>query len=135
MFKIVNKNQILVNRGDVGAIDLSIPLNPCPCQQGEGTEEIQYYVFTKGDIITFAVYNTNSYQKDPVIYKEVEVEEDDQTVVQIVLEPSDTWIGDIINNPVQYWYEIQLNKEQTILGWDTSGPKLFILFPEGSDIN
>lgn len=37
--------------------------------------------------------------------------------------------------PAQYWYEIQLNKEQTILGFDDKGPKMFILFPEGSDFN
>ena len=124
MFKIINKNQILINRGDIGIIDLTIPIS-----------KEEDYVFEQGDVITFAVYSTNSYQKDPIIYKEVIVEEDGQTVVTIELDPEDTKIGPVINTPAQYWYEIQLNKEQTILGFDDKGPKMFILFPEGSDIN
>jgi hypothetical protein len=124
MFKIINKNQILINRGDIGIIDLTIPIS-----------KEEDYEFEQGDVITFAVYNTNSYQKDPIIYKEVIVENDGQTVVTIELEPEDTKVGPVINMPAQYWYEIQLNKEQTILGFDDKGPKMFILFPEGSDFN
>ena len=124
MFKIINKNQILINRGDIGIIDLTIPIS-----------KEENYEFEQGDVITFAVYNTNSYQKDPIIYKEVIVEEDGQTVVTIELDAEDTKVGPVINMPVQYWYEIQLNKEQTILGFDDKGPKMFILFPEGSDFN
>ena len=124
MFKIINKNQILINRGDIGIIDLTIPIS-----------KEENYEFEQGDVITFAVYNTNSYQKDPIIYKEVIVENDGQTVVTIELEPEDTKVGPVINMPAQYWYEIQLNKEQTILGFDDKGPKMFILFPEGSDFN
>jgi len=124
MFKIINKNQILINRGDIGIIDLTIPIS-----------KEENYEFEQGDVITFAVYNTNSYQKDPIIYKEVIVEEDGQTVVTIELDAEDTKVGPVINMPAQYWYEIQLNKEQTILGFDDKGPKMFILFPEGSDFN
>ena len=124
MFKIINKNQILINRGDIGIIDLTIPIS-----------KEENYEFEQGDVITFAVYKTNSYQKDPIIYKEVIVENDGQTVVTIELEPEDTKVGPVINMPAQYWYEIQLNKEQTILGFDDKGPKMFILFPEGSDFN
>ena len=124
MFKIINKNQILINRGDIGIIDLTIPIS-----------KEENYEFEQGDVITFAVYKTNSYQKDPIIYKEVIVEEDGQTVVTIELDAEDTKVGPVINMPAQYWYEIQLNKEQTILGFDDKGPKMFILFPEGSDFN
>lgn len=124
MFKIINKNQILINRGDIGIIDLTIPIS-----------KEENYEFEQGDVITFAVYNTNSYQKDPIIYKEVIVEEDGQTTVTIELDSEDTKVGPVINMPAQYWYEIQLNKEQTILGFDDKGPKMFILFPEGSDFN
>lgn len=124
MFKIINKNQILINRGDIGIIDLTIPIS-----------KEENYEFEQGDVITFAVYKTNSYQKDPIIYKEVIVEEDGQTTVTIELDSEDTKVGPVINMPVQYWYEIQLNKEQTILGFDDKGPKMFILFPEGSDFN
>ena len=120
MFKIINKNQILINRGDIGIIDLTIPIS-----------KEENYEFEQGDVITFAVYNTNSYQKDPIIYKEVIVENDGQTVVTIELEPEDTKVGPVINMPAQYWYEIQLNYDQTIIGYDNNGPKILTLYPEG----
>ena len=123
MFKIVNKNQISINRGDIGTIELSIPLD-------DGSD----YVFNVGDNITFGVYIANSYQIEPVIYKEINITEEGLTKVDIVLKSEDTKIGPIINKPVQYWYEIQLNKEQTILGYDTKGPKIFMLYPEGVDL-
>lgn len=121
MFKI-EKNKILVNRGDFGIIDFRIPL--------DATTD---YTFEIGDVISFGVYPTSQYEKVPLIYKEITVEEPDTTSIEIVLESNDTKIGPIINKPVQYWYEIQLNKEQTVLGFDKEGPKIFMLYPEGSD--
>lgn len=122
MFKI-EKNKILVNRGDFGIIDFRIPL--------DATTD---YTFEVGDVISFGVYPTSQYEKVPLIYKEIKIEEEGITSVEIVLESEDTKIGNIINKPVQYWYEIQLNKEQTVLGYDKDGPKIFMLYPEGSDI-
>lgn len=122
MFKI-EKNKILVNRGDFGIIDFRIPID-------KETD----YTFEIGDVISFGVYPTSQYEKNPLIYKEITIEEDGVTSVQIVLESEDTRIGPIINKPVQYWYEIQLNKEQTVLGYDKNGPKIFMLYPEGSEI-
>lgn len=122
MFKI-EKNKILVNRGDFGIIDFRIPID-------KETD----YTFEIGDVISFGVYPTNQYERNPLIYKEITIEEDGVTSVQIVLESEDTRIGPIINKPVQYWYEIQLNKEQTVLGYDKNGPKIFMLYPEGSEI-
>ena len=29
---------------------------------------------------------------------------------------------------------MKLNKEQTVLGYDKNGPKIFMLYPEGSEI-
>ena len=119
MFKI-QKDKILINRGDIGTITLTIPLD-------DGTD----YIFEDGDLITFDVYDVSQYQKQPLIHKEITISGDDVSSVDIVLTSEDTKIGDIINSPVNYWYEIQLNEEQTILGYDTNGPKYFCLYPEG----
>lgn len=124
MFKIVQKNRILINRGDIGIISLTIPLK-------DGTN----YAFSSGDIITFGVYTKSEYQNKPLIYKEITIEEEGQEKVEITLDSEDTKIGNIINSPVVYWYEIQLNYEQTILGYDKDGPKYFVLYPEGVGIN
>lgn len=124
MFKILNKNKILINRGDICTINLSIPL-----------EDKTYYIFERGDIISFDVYPKEKYQVEPVIHKEITVEEEGSTSVEISLTSEDTKIGNIINKPETYWYEIQLNYEQTILGYDQNGPKYFMLYPEGVGLN
>ena len=65
--------------------------------------------------------------------KSIEVTED-TNIVDISLSSSDTTIGEMSNKPIEYWYEIQLNREQTIIGYDDNGPKLFMLYPEGEVI-
>jgi hypothetical protein len=72
-----------------------------------------------------------------VLQKDVLVESEMSTV-DVNLERSDTKLGNIIDKPVDYWYEIELNPDttpQTIIGYDSDGPKIFRLFPEGVDTN
>jgi len=52
------------------------------------------------------------------------------------LSSDETRIGDYINKPVTYWYEIELNPNNnstTIIGYDDDGPKQFKLYPEGKN--
>jgi hypothetical protein len=123
MFRISN-NRISITRGDIGVIQLKI-----------STGYQTYYTFEVGDVITFAVYNQNGLPENAVILKEVVVDSTMVgTSVDISLTSEDTKIGNLINNPTIYWYEIQLNSEQTVIGYDNTGPKLFTLYPEGSDV-
>ena len=58
----------------------------------------------------------------------------DTTEVDFKLTTEDTRIGEVINKPVDYWYEIELNPDtypQTLIGYDEDGPKIFRLYPEG----
>ena len=58
------------------------------------------------------------------------------TEVLISLQSEDTKIGEVINKPADYWYEVEVNPEtapQTIIGYDEEGAKVFRLYPEGSD--
>ena len=128
MFKI-KKDKILINRGDIGTITLTIPLD-------DETD----YVFQDGDIISFDVYNVSEYQKQPVIHKEVTISGEGITSVDIVLTSEDTRIGELINKPHEYWYEIELNpdtpKTMTIIGYSKEkGAALFVLLPEGGNKN
>ena len=57
--------------------------------------------------------------------------------VEIFLHGAETKFGEVINKPVDYWYEVELNPEtkpQTIIGYDEDGAKVFKLFPEGRDV-
>ena len=124
MFKI-KSNTIYCTRGDKGNIPITIPINK---------EKTEFYRFQIGDKVRIGVYEEDKLDGCAVILKEVEVEEP-TTVVKIPLTSKETKIGDIINEPVDYWFEIIFNDDTTILGFDDeTGAKIFKLLPEGSDM-
>ena len=90
------------------------------------------YTFEVGDIVRLCVFEKKKHES-VVLVKDTPVT-DKTSLVQIYLNSNDTRIGDIINKPVDYWYEIEINPEtapQTIIGYDNNGPKIFRIFPEG----
>ena len=123
MFDIDADNTIHITGGDIGAIEISA-----------GYDETEPYTFAPGDEIRMRVYTKKNHE-DVVLVKNVLITDETQ-VVTILLERNDTKLGEIINKPTTYWYEVELNPDttpQTLIGYDTKGPKLFILYPEGGD--
>ena len=122
MFKINSTTkQIDITRGDIGTISISA-LN----------EDGEDYTFQVGDILRLGVFTAKNFN-DIIFQKDIEVLEA-TTSVDLSLDSTETTIGDIINKPVDYWYEIQLNPDtepQTIIGYDENGAKIFKLYPEG----
>lgn len=123
MLRIENENEIHINRGDAGVIDFIIPLEGC-----------KRYTFNVGDTITFGVYERNGFNKCPLLFKTIEIEKATD-ICHIELTKEDTTIGDLINREVEYWYEIQYNDNETVLGYDEDGAKIFMLYPEGKICN
>lgn len=122
MFVINSDQSIHLTRGDVAVIQVSA---------ANGDTD---YTFKSGDLVRLRVFEKKQCHC-VVIQKDVLVENEVQTV-DISLSKSDTKIGEIINKPVDYWYEIELNPEtmpQTLIGYDASGAKVFRLYPEGDD--
>lgn len=118
----VDKEQktIHITRGDTGAIKVDIS-----SLEGAYTPQV-------GDVIRFSVYEEDNYEN--VVLRKNYVVESSSEPIKITLFGEDTKIGEIINEPVTYWYEVELNPEvdpHTIIGYDLEGPKLFILYPEG----
>lgn len=125
MFVINGDNSIYLTRGDIAPIAVSVL---------KSNKEL--YKLQPGDIIRLTVTVKNKCS-DVVIQKDVVIN-DEADVAVIQLTSKDTKIGDIINKPIDYWYDIVLNPDtapQTIIGYDTLGPKIFRLFPEGDDID
>ncbi len=116
---LIENEKISITRGDVGILEV-------------GTETD--YVFQVGDVVRFKVFKNKDcgcveLQKDVVVEKT-------GTTVDVNLTKEDTTIGNLINKPVTYWYEVELNPDtnpQTIIGYDKNGPKTFELLPEGGD--
>ena len=118
----IDGTTIKINRGDV--LNLSLTLS-----NSDGTP----YTFKEGDTIVFSVYNKNKMNDDAVLLKQIVVN-GEQSSVEILCTKEDTKIGELINKPVEYWYEIELNGEHTVLGYDDEGAKILMLFPEGSKV-
>ena len=87
------------------------------------------YTFDGTETITFAVYKASALNEEPLIEKDYTPDADTDTF-EISLTSEETKIGDLSNEPIAYWYEITMNNE-TVLGYDKYGAKLFVVYPEG----
>lgn len=125
MFKINKDDQtISVTRGDVALFNISAE-----------TEEGGSYVFKSGDVVRISVYGKKSCD-EVVLKKDFLINEDTETV-PILLLGEEMRIGEVISKPVDYWYDVELNPDtypQTLIGYDENGPRVFRLYPEGSEI-
>lgn len=118
----IDGTTIKVNRGDTLNFTFSII-------KDNGSN----YTFQIGDKITFAIYNKEGLNSKAVFLKTIEVLSECQTI-EIDLTSEDTKLGILINKPVDYWYEIDLNDEHIIIGYDDTGAKIFRLYPEGGKL-
>lgn len=129
MFVIDEELTMHITRGDAVAILVCAAI-------GEDEDKLDYE-FRVGDVVRLNVHGKKNCA-NVVLQKDVAVTEPTYTV-EIELTKEDTKIGDFINKPVDYWYEIELNpdtKPQTIIGYDEeSGAKVFKLYPEGGVVN
>lgn len=123
MLKIDDEKTIHVTRGDSGTIVIT-------AQDIENND----YIFQTNDLLRLKVMKKNNVE-EIVLIKDVTVASD-TTRVDIELTSQDTKIGDYINKPNTYWYEVELNPNDnstTIIGYDENGPKKFKLYPEGKE--
>ena len=123
MFEVNNDLSIHITRGDIGLLSVT-------ADSGNAA-----YVFAKGDIVRFKVYEKKGCDC-VVLMKDFTVEEETEKV-DILLTGDDTRIGELIHKPKDYWYEVELNPDtnpQTIIGYDDNGAKVFRLYPEGREI-
>ena len=89
------------------------------------------YKFSKNEVIRFSVSESKDVSS-VVLTKDVIVDEETEAV-KIILEENETRIGEPINKPKIYWYEVELNPDTnpcTIIGYGEDGAKTFTLYPE-----
>ena len=121
MLKIDSEKKIHVTRGDSGTIVIT-------AQNNDGSD----HEFVAGDVVRLRVMEKKNVA-NTVLSVDVKVEEPSISV-DMGLNSEQTRLGDYINSPVTYWYEVELNPETnstTIIGYDEDGAKEFILYPEG----
>lgn len=123
MFIINDDRSIYLTRGDIAVIEISAMKS-----------ETEAYTFQVGDVVRFNVFEKK--RCDIVVLQKDVTVDTEATSVAIVLDGVDTKLGELINKPKEYWYEVELNPDtmpQTIVGYDDDGPKILRLFPEGDD--
>jgi hypothetical protein len=120
MFFVDEEKTIHITRGDMAILSVSAMNADNP------------YMFREGDVVRLTVCEKKDCS-NVVLQKDVTITEECE-LVEINIESEDTKFGEVINKPVDYWYEIELNPEtapQTIVGYDDNGAKVFKLYPEG----
>jgi hypothetical protein len=123
MYQINEDKSIYVTRGDILLFTVSADDN--------GAD----YIFKAGDVVRIKVFGKKN-AENVVLQKDFPATAG-ATEVEIFLDENDTKIGKVINKPTPYWYEVELNPlsdPQTIIGYDEDGPKVFMLYPEGKDV-
>lgn len=118
----IDGTTIKLNRGDELNINLTI-------KKDDGSD----YVFQVGDIISFAIYKQKDLNGKALLLKEIEISSETSNV-EISLTNDETKLGNIINQPMDYWYEIELNNKYTVIGYDEDGAKIIRLYPEGGKL-
>lgn len=114
MYRIINKN-IFLNRGDKITIRVANKTD----------------VFRVGEYLKFYVCQEGNYN-NVLLEKRVDIDENTD-IVDISLTSTETRIGDPLKTGSKtYWYEIELDGNTTLVGYDGNGPKLFVLYPEAA---
>lgn len=117
--------QLQINRGDSTTLKIN-------AKDSAGDQ----YQFKVGEKVKFSI--TERKNEENVIFSKTITVAEQGYNVDIPLSSEDTKIGDIINKPVIYWYEISVltlnNEIQTIIGYDDDGAKEFVLNPEAGDV-
>lgn len=95
--------------------------------------KIKSYTFSIGDIIKLKIYGEMGLNYEPLKVIKYEVKEITD-IIYIPLTNSDTSSFPLSNKPITYWYEIDLNSKDVVLGYDLKGPKKIIIYPKGMEI-
>lgn len=109
---IDNKNTLIHNRGDKGTLRIFSKIGSFKVD-----DELKFSIVTKGN------YNDVVFQK---IFKIPE--ECSEFFMSFTNE--EMRIGPVISKKVEYYYEIELNDDTTLIGSKRTGDSRFILYPE-----
>lgn len=132
-----NQETIYITRGDRTTGEVNRLAFYCNVYNAS-TDTIEKYNFKLSDKITFVVFEKKGYTKKEILRKEFTLEElgytEPTTTVEIPLTPEDTKKFPLKNKSVTYWYDLILNDSMTLLGYDDSGAKKIIVYPEAGEL-
>lgn len=102
------------------------------------TGTLQYRDIQPTDKISFVAYEKKGYTKEEILRKDYTLKqigcEEPTKYPELQLTSEDTKKFPLKNKAVTYWYDIVLNDEKTIIGYDENGAKKIIVYPEAEEV-
>jgi hypothetical protein len=133
MIAVDEENTIYLTRGDATQRDFNNLAFQFPIYNMD-TKQEELYQFKPDDKISFVVVEKKGYTKEEVLRKDYTLRElgytESTTTPEIPLTAEDTKLFELTNKRKTYWYDVVLNDEITILGYDDEGAKKLIVYPE-----
>lgn len=131
-----DRTTIMLTRGD-STDGYNNKIAFCSPYYDSSTETIEYQYIQPTDKISFVVYDKKGYTKEEVLRKSYTLKQigyETQTKYpELVLTSEDTKKFPLKNKATTYWYDIILNDNKTIVGYDEEGAKKIIVYPEAEE--
>lgn len=128
-----DKSTIYITRGDKTTGEFNNLAFYLPIYNAT-TGETENYKFKPTDKISFVVVEKKGYTKEEVFRKDYFLKDigimEETECPSIPLTSEDTKKFPLKNKPVTYWYDIVLNDDITIIGYDDEKAKKIIVYPE-----
>ena len=94
---------------------------------------VKNYNFKIGDKVTFVVKSKKGYTKQEIFRKDFFISEETPYPL-ITLTGEETKWETVKNKKTVYWYDIVLNDDITIKGFDEDGASKLYLYPEAEEV-
>lgn len=124
---------LYLTRGDVTHKDYNRLAFYYPIYNFE-TKEEEKYEFQLDDVISLIIFEKKGYTKKELLRKNYTISDlgyvVPTTTPEIELTEEDTKVFELANKPKTYWYDLVLNNNTTMLGYDPNGAKKIIVYPE-----
>lgn len=131
-----DKTTIYIHRGDAPDGDINKISFRYPIYNYE-TEEMEYYEFKPSDKITFTVYEKKGYTFNEIFKEEYVLSTigyvENTTSPELMITRTDTLKFPLTNKKQTYWYDLRLNDNTTIIGFDENGAKKIIVLPGSTE--
>lgn len=115
----IEKDTIEMSRGDAFSIEVTI----------------EDYTILSTDVVKMSIFEADSDYASPLTTITGTLDSEHNVSV-ISFDESTTSFAEPVSERVDYEYEVKLNGDQTVIGYDKKGPKRLIIYPaETGDTN
>ena len=102
------------------------------------TKQEENYKFQPDDKITFVVVNKKGYTREEILRKDYTLRDigytEETEIAELPLTEEETKQFPLSDKAQTYWYDLILNDDTTMLGFDNEGAKRIIVYPEVEEV-